>query len=385
MRILVVFGTRPEAIKLWPVLAALSRAGVRPVVCVTGQHRDLLAQTLPLLGIVPDFDLRLMDAAASPAALADLMAERVAWVIAKVRPDWVVVQGDTTSALAASLAAAVGGVPLAHVEAGLRTFDRSAPWPEEGNRCEIGRLADLHFAPTSRAATNLQAEGVAEDAIVVTGNTAIDALHAMLGRLDAEPDLLRSSLAEADVGVGKRIIVLTGHRRENFGDGFRHVAAAARRIALRGDVDVVMPVHPNPSLGDFVELLRDVPGVRLLPPLSYSACVALLRRAFLIITDSGGLQEEAPALGIPLLVTRASTERPEAIDCGAARLVGTNADAIADAANALLDDPAAYAAMARIRSPFGDGRAAGRIVGRLLASMRSEYLGFTVSGLAFPD
>ncbi len=366
MRVLVVLGTRPEAIKLAPVLRALDAADIDSAVCSTGQHRELLDQALQWLDIRPDFELDLMDAGPSLDRLAAAVTERVGWVIDVVRPDWVIVQGDTTSAYAAAVAARGCRVRLAHVEAGLRTGDLSAPWPEEGNRRAITRLADLHFPPTPLAAENLRAEGVIEGISAVTGNTAVDALLAMMARLDAEPSLRAAAEREiASVTTEKRLIFVTGHRRENHGSGLHRVASALRRIAARGDVEVVLPLHPNPALREFADLLTGQPSIRLLPPLSYPACLLLMRRSTLIITDSGGIQEEAPALGAPVLVTRASTERPEALDAGAALLVGTDETTIVAVVSRLLDNRSAYDAMAQVRMPFGDGHAAKHIVKRL--------------------
>lgn len=364
MHVLVVMGTRPEAIKLWPVINALRGAGFETIVCDTGQHRDLLAQALPMLELTPEVRLDLMSPGSSLDVLASRMTTGVSAAIDDFVPDWVIVQGDTTTALAAARASRTRGVRLAHVEAGLRSFDPMAPWPEELNRCEITRLADLHFAPTPRAASNLRAAGVAPASIVVTGNTAIDALQAMTAKLDSSPALRDAALDELGaIPETKRIIVVTAHRRENILVGLVGLADGLVELAARGDVEILLPLHPNPATGSFASMLEGVQGITLRPPLSYPACLTLMQRAALLITDSGGLQEEAPSLGLPMLVTRKSTERPEAIECGAGRLV--QMDLVARAAFDLLDDPLAYDAMAQIRHPFGDGQAASRIVDRL--------------------
>ena len=368
MGVLIVAGTRPEVIKLAPVIAALTVAGETPTLCVTGQHRELLDQALVSFDLAPAYDLDLMGKVASLDGMAAAITERVAWVIAAERPDWVVVQGDTTTAYATSLAASRCGARLAHVEAGLRTGDLAAPWPEEGHRRGIAQLAQLHFAPTSGAAANLVAEGVEPADIDITGNTAIDALCGMCKRLDSDAALF--GCAERELATlpraGKRVILVTGHRRESHGVALLRVAAAMRTIAARGDVEVVLAAHPAPAVRDFTAALASSPGITVLPSLSYSACVLLLRRAALAVTDSGGLQEEAPALCVPVLVTRRSTERPEAIDAGAALLVGTGEGRIVAEVTRLLDDPAHHAAMAQARFPFGDGNAGRRIAARLM-------------------
>lgn len=370
MGILVVAGTRPEAIKLAPVVEAFRTVGLATRVCATGQHRDLLGQAFGSFGIVSDIHMDLSDSRGDLDSCSDAISERVGWAIDSHPPDWVVVQGDTTSALAAARAASERGVPIAHVEAGLRTFDLTAPWPEERNRCAITRLASLHFAPTPRAVANLLDEGIDPTRIAMTGNTVVDALAAMRQRLAADP-VLRAN-ARHEVGAlprGKQLIFLTAHRRESHGAGLAQVARAIRRLAARQDVEIVLPVHPNPAVASFKAMLDLVAGVRLVSPLSYPACVILMERSALIITDSGGLQEEAPSLGIPLLITRGQTERPEAIEAGAAILVGTDADRIEAEASRLLDSPVDHAAMAQVRMPFGDGKAAIRIAERIASEL----------------
>lgn len=368
MRVLTVLGTRPEAVKLAPVLHALAAApGVTSRLCSTGQHRELLAPALACFGLRPDHDLALMRAGQGLDALLARAVEGVGAVIAAERPDWVVVQGDTTTTLAAALAAFHAGVAVAHVEAGLRTRDLAAPWPEEGNRQLVARLARRHFAPTAGAAANLRAEGIPASAIEVTGNTVIDALRWLEARLDADQALGEALAARLPFPApGRRLILATGHRREPLGGGLARVCAALRMVAAREDVEIVFLVHRNPAVGETARtLLGGLPRVHLLEPQDPLAFLHLLRRADLVVTDSGGVLEEAAGVGRPVLVTREATERPEAVACGLARVVGTRTGALVAAIDRLLDDPAARAEMAAARNPFGDGRAAQRIVARL--------------------
>jgi UDP-N-acetylglucosamine 2-epimerase (non-hydrolysing) len=363
-RILVIFGTRPEAIKLFPVIAALrsdSRLDVR--VCVSGQHRDLLDQVLAFAGIFPDHDLDLMRPGQSLDALVAALVPGLGEVIDRVAPASVLVQGDTSTALCGALAAYHRRVPVDHVEAGLRSYDLDQPWPEEGNRRIIGALARLHFAPTEVAAAALRRENVHPAHIHVTGNTVIDALHQASGRLAADPTLAAGLLPLEHRFAGKRIIGVTGHRRESLGGGLAAIMAALRRIAARDDVALIFPVHPNPQVRQVVgPALSGLANVALIEPLDYPHFVRLLGLAEIIVTDSGGVQEEAPALGKPVLVTRRITERPEGVSGGIARLVGADADAIVAETFRLLDEPGVYAAMARAHNPYGDGQASRRIV-----------------------
>jgi len=362
--IALIFGTRPEAIKLAPVHRALLDApGLQPLVCVTAQHRQMLDQVLAIFDITPDADLDLMR---PDQTLAGLTARAVAAVdgwLATARPDLVLVQGDTTTVFCAALAAFYRGIPVGHVEAGLRTGDLRSPFPEEANRVLTSRLADLHFPPTATARENLRREGVPKERILVTGNTVIDALHLVLPRVRRQPPPV-PGLTEDDLATGQPLVLITGHRRENFGPGFHRVCTALARLAdAFPDHLFVYPVHLNPNVQRPVrELLGDRPNIRLIDPLPYLPFVRLLDRARLVITDSGGVQEEAPGLGKPVLVTRETTERPEAVDAGTVELVGTDEQRIVATATRLLTDPAAYAAMARAVNPYGDGRAAGRIV-----------------------
>jgi UDP-N-acetylglucosamine 2-epimerase (non-hydrolysing) len=369
MHVLTVLGTRPEAIKLAPVVRAFGqRSDVRHTLCVTGQHRQMLDQMLAVFHLTPDHDLAVMKRGQDLTHVTMAVLGGVGTVIEAERPDWIVVQGDTATAFAASLAAFYRKVKVAHVEAGLRTGNIYSPWPEEMNRKLTGQIATLHFPPTDAAAANLAREGVPPERILVTGNTVIDALHAIAARLDENPILreqLNAGFAWRD--PGKRLILVTGHRRENFEGGLERVCRALAAIGRRGDVQIVCPVHLNPAVQRTVRsVLRGSPSVHLIEPLDYLPFVHLMRQASIIVTDSGGIQEEAAGLGKPVLVTRDTTERPEAVAAGTARLVGTDEAALIDAATALLDNPAAYDAMTRAANPFGDGRAAKRIVTRML-------------------
>jgi UDP-N-acetylglucosamine 2-epimerase (non-hydrolysing) len=363
-RILVIFGTRPEAIKLFPVVAAL-RADPRfePVVCVSAQHREMLDQVLEIAGIVPDHDLDLMQPGQSLDGLTAALLTGLGRVMDEVRPDRVMVQGDTATAMSGALAAYYRKLPVDHVEAGLRSGNIHHPWPEEVNRKIIGTMASLHFAPTPTAAQALLAENVDGARVHVTGNTVIDALHWVTQRIAANPALACGLAGVEERIAGKRIIGVTTHRRENFGEGMDAIANAVRRIAARPDVAVVFPVHLNPNVRAVMnERLAGLDNVALLEPLDYPHFARLLALADIMLTDSGGVQEEAPALGKPVLVMRETTERPEGVSAGTARLVGTDEDRIVTEIFTLLDDKAAYEAMARAHNPFGDGRSAARIV-----------------------
>jgi UDP-N-acetylglucosamine 2-epimerase (non-hydrolysing) len=364
MKVLSVFGTRPEAIKMAPVVKALSADPAFDArVCVTAQHRRMLDQVLSLFGIRPDFDLDLMRPGQDLSDMTAGVLLGMRGVYRTWRPDLVLVHGDTTTTLAAGLSAFYAKIRVGHVEAGLRTFDRYAPWPEEMNRRIAGVVADLHFAPTARARANLLREGVADSAVHVTGNTVIDALQDVVRRLREDSVLRRDVEARFDfLDSGKRLVLVTGHRRENFGRGFENICRALADIAARGDVQVVYPVHLNPNVQDPVRrILAAVTGVTLLEPLDYLPFVHLMDRSALVITDSGGVQEEAPSLGKPVLVMRDVTERPEAVEAGTVKLVGTDRARIVSEANRLLNDPAAYQAMSRAHNPYGDGMAASRI------------------------
>ncbi len=376
MKVLAVLGTRPEAIKLAPVIRELERRSdrVRSRVCVTAQHRDMLDQVLRLFGIAPHHDLDVMADNQTPTQVAAAVLARLEPILNAERPDWVLVQGDTTTVAAASLAAFYARARVAHVEAGLRTGDKWRPFPEEINRRVAGVVADLHFAPTQRARQNLLREDIAPVRVLVTGNPVVDA---MLWVADRPPTpqvhelFARCGLAGGPGGSGNgaRTILVTAHRRESFGQPIENVCLALRDLASRygGGVRVVYPVHRNPNIWEPVHrLLGDVPHVTLIPPLDYLPTIHLMKRASLVLTDSGGIQEEAPGLGVPVLVLREVTERPEAVEAGTVKLVGTDRGRIVREAQRLLDDQHAYAQMAHAANPYGDGRAARRIVSALL-------------------
>jgi len=369
VRILTVFGTRPEAIKLALLAHALNaRADVSHALCVTGQHRQMLDQVLDVFALKPDYDLALMRDNQSLADLSALALTRITETIQNFQPDWVVVQGDTTSAFIAALAAFYAKTRVAHVEAGLRTGNLYSPWPEEANRKLISQIATVHFPPTEMSAANLLHEGVCADSIYMTGNTVIDALHWVRARLEKDAALRASLDAQfAFLPKDKRLILVTGHRRENMDGGLARTCETLVRLAARGDVAILYPVHLNPQVQTTVHhILGAHPDIHLIAPLDYVPFVYLMCRAHLIITDSGGIQEEAPGLAKPVLVTRDTTERPEALAAGTARLVGTDGALLFTEATRLLDDAQAHAAMAHAENPFGDGHASQRIAQRLL-------------------
>ncbi len=363
-KILVVFGTRPEAIKLFPVVAAL-KADPRfnCKVCVSAQHRSLLDQVLEIAGIVPDHDLDVMQPDQTLDALTANLLTGLGRVMDLEQPARVMVQGDTATAMCGALAAYYRKIPVDHVEAGLRSGNIYHPWPEEINRKIIGTMADMHFAPTEVSAASLRSENVAADRVHVTGNTVIDALHWVTAKIAADP-ALASGLAELEQRFrGKRIIGVTSHRRENFGGGLENIAEAVRQIAARDDVGIIFPVHPNPNVRRVMDAaLAGLANVAMIEPLDYPSFARLLGLAEIMLTDSGGVQEEAPALGKPVLVMRETTERPEGVTAGTAKLVGTEVTNIVTGIFTLLDDKAAYESMARAHNPFGDGQSARRIV-----------------------
>lgn len=384
MKILTIFGTRPEAIKLAPVIHELRRrsadGGLQSLVCVTAQHRQMLDQVLYLFDIRPDYDLNLMEENQTPTQVASVVLARLETIIKKEQPDWVIVQGDTTTVAAASLAAFYSRVKVGHVEAGLRTYDKWQPFPEEINRRIAGVIADLHFAPTERAKENLLREGVPEKRVIVTGNPVIDALHLVatlpptceisdfLKGLDIHEALV-SETYKGPVESSPRLILVTAHRRENFGQPLENICRALQDIAIQygNELRIVYPVHLNPNVRETVyRLLGDVPNVTLTPPLDYLHLVHLMKHSYLVLTDSGGIQEEAPALGVPALVLRDVTERPEAVEAGTARVIGSDRDHIVAETVRLLEDDKTYEQMARAVNPYGDGRAAERIVGAIL-------------------
>ncbi|HEX7819359.1 MAG TPA: UDP-N-acetylglucosamine 2-epimerase (non-hydrolyzing) [Sphingobium sp.] len=368
-KVIIVFGTRPEAIKMFPVVHALrAQPGVETRVIVTAQHRELLDQVLEISRIVPDIDLDVMEPDQTLDGLTAKLIVELGRAFDAEKPDRVVVHGDTLTTMVASLAAYYRKIPVAHVEAGLRSGDIHHPWPEEVNRRVVACIADMNFAPTEAAADALRAESRAEEGIHVTGNTVIDALLATRARIAGEPELAARFLAIAAPFAGKRVIAVTSHRRENFDGGMAAIAGAIRDIAGRPDVAVIFPVHPNPNVRAVMdEALAGLPNVAMIDPLDYPNFVALLDRCEIVLTDSGGVQEEAPSLGKPVLVMRETTERPEGVLAGTARLVGTDRARIVAELTTLLDDPDAYDAMARAHNPFGDGHAAERIAGVIAA------------------
>ena len=370
--VLVVFGTRPEAIKLFPVIRALAATeGLRVRTCVTAQHRGLLDQVLDIAGIAPDRDLDLMEPGQSLDRLTARLLTGLGDVLDAERPDMVVVQGDTATAMTGALAAYYRRIPVAHIEAGLRSGDIYHPWPEEVNRRIVAPIAQLHFAPTQTAVDALLRESIEPATVHVTGNTVIDALHWTRDRIAADPALAASVAPELDTFAGRRIVLVTTHRRENFGGGMEAIARAIGRIAEREDVGVLFPVHPNPNVVEVMDaILADRPNVARIPPLDYPGFVAALAACTIVLTDSGGVQEEAPALGKPVLVMRETTERPEGVTAGTAKLVGTDEDRIVSEVFTLLDDINAHAAMARAHNPFGDGHAASRIAGVIADALR---------------
>jgi UDP-N-acetylglucosamine 2-epimerase (non-hydrolysing) len=364
MKLLIVFGTRPEAIKMAPIVKTLRDSPLLQVkVCVTAQHRQMLDQVLHLFGIEPDFDLDLMRPGQTLTQLTCNILNGMDGVFAKFTPDWVLVHGDTTTTMATSLAAYYRQVGVAHVEAGLRTYNLFSPWPEEANRQLTGRLAGLHFAPTEASRQNLLREGVGPTTIHVTGNTVIDALLGVSGKL-ATDDLLVAKLAERFpfLDASKRMVLVTGHRRENFGEGFESICQALREIASVPGVQVVYPVHLNPQVQEPVRrILGALADVHLIEPQDYLPFVFLMGRSYIILTDSGGIQEEAPSLGKPVLVMRDTTERPEAVTAGTVVLVGTDTRRIVAETLRLLNDADAYRSMSFAHNPYGDGSACERI------------------------
>jgi len=371
-KILLIFGTRPEAIKLCPVVRKLREDSLRfgVSVCVTAQHREMLDQVLQAFDVTPDHDLDLMLPGQTLFQSTSRILAALEKVLAAEQPAMVIVQGDTTTTLCGALGAFYSGVPVAHVEAGLRTGDLRQPFPEEMNRVLTSRITDLHLAATEKGAENLRSEGVAAASISVTGNTGIDAVLYVRDGLE-RGTLLGREWPELD--LTKKLIVVTAHRRESFGDGFERICRALAKIADRDDVQLVYPVHPNPNVQNPVQrYLASHPHVRLIEPQSYVPFVDLMRRAYLLITDSGGIQEEGPSLGKPILVLRDKTERPEAVAAGTVKLVGTNESRIVGEATALIEDRVLYDQMARTHNPYGDGQASARIADAIHSFLRSS-------------
>lgn len=371
LRVLSVIGTRPEAVKMAPVVQTLRQTlGIETIVCVTAQHREMLDQVLNLFDIVPDIDLDLMKPNQSLAEITAAIFTYLDPVIRDVKPDWILSQGDTTTVMATALLAYYNRVKFGHVEAGLRTGDKFQPFPEEINRMVAGVTADLHFAPTEWSKQNLLKENVRAGRIIVTGNPVIDALRQVAEKpAPAEVESLMQTLGN------RRLILVTAHRRENFGEPLENICAALKTLAetRSGDIHIVYPVHLNPNVQETVyPRLAGVPNITLLPPLDYLPMVHLMKRATLVLTDSGGIQEEAPGFGVPVLVMRATTERPEGIAAGTVKLVGTETETILQEARNLLDNPSEHARMAQAANPYGDGQAAGRIVQGILNYHQQE-------------
>ena len=377
-KVMLVFGTRPEAIKMAPLVKEFQkeRESFETQVCVTGQHREMLDQVLGIFGIVPDYDLNIMRQGQDLYDVTARVLTGMRDVLKEARPDVVLVHGDTTTSMAAALAAFYQQIPVGHVEAGLRTHDMYSPWPEEMNRQITGRIATWHFAPTALSRRNLLDEGVREENIVVTGNTDIDALHMVVGRIKRDAGLsekLGDELKECgyDTGRlagGRRLVLITGHRRENFGEGFLNICRAIKTLSGKyPDVDFVYPMHLNPNVRRpihevFGEDLTRLGNLFFIEPLEYLLFVYLMEKSTIVLTDSGGIQEEAPGVGKPVLVMRDTTERPEALEAGTVKLVGTNYGKIVGEVSMLLDDEEAYGRMSRAVNPYGDGKACGRIV-----------------------
>lgn len=371
-RVLVFIGTRPEAIKLVPLIAALrNEEAIEVKVCTTGQHRELLDEVLHAFDVRPEFKFHVMVSNQSLEGLTGRLLAEVSSLLTEWRPSVIVVQGDTTTAMVCSLAAFYKQIPVAHVEAGLRSGDMYSPWPEEGNRKIISVLADFHFAPTKRAAEALQREGISADHIFVTGNTVVDAL--LLARQIVDSRSASKLVAELDEFVGgRRLILATSHRRENFGEKVKDIAGALIDIAQRSDVAVCLPLHPNPNVSNiFKEMLAGHEAIKLLPPLGYLDLVNVLLKSDVVLTDSGGLQEEAPTFGKPVLVMRDTTERPEGVEAGTALLVGADRNAIVGNMFRLLDNRDVYMSMSAAHNPFGDGHASTRIVDILKSNLKS--------------
>jgi UDP-N-acetylglucosamine 2-epimerase (non-hydrolysing) len=361
MKVLFVFGTRPEAIKMAPIIEAMAREPelFETRICVTAQHREMLDHVLDIFNIQPDYDLDLMSEEQALSSLTARIFNALDPIVSKENPNWLLVQGDTTTTMVASLVAYYHQVKVGHVEAGLRTHDKFQPFPEEINRRIAGTVADIHFAPTETAQENLIREGINERSVFVTGNTTIDALFQILQR---RYDFRNGPLA--DIPFDKRIVLVTAHRRENFGQPLRSICKALEVIAssYADDVHIVYPVHLNPNVTRPVHaLLSNISNITLLEPLPYHAFIHLMNRSHIVLTDSGGLQEEAPSLGKPILILRSVTERPEAVQAGTAKVIGTETERIVQETKRLLDDPAAYTKMANAINPYGDGHAAQRI------------------------
>jgi len=367
-KVLSVFGTRPEAIKMAPLVKALEASNlIDSKVCVTAQHREMLDQVLKLFEIRPDYDLNLMKPKQSLHEITSSVLVGLSPILDDCMPDLVLVHGDTTTTLATSLAAYYSKIPLGHVEAGLRTKNIYSPWPEEVNRNVAGVIARLHFAPTKKSAQNLILENIPENHIYVTGNTVIDTLLGVINKLQNDQNMTTEFANEFQLDPNKKIILVTGHRRENFGNGFVKICQALSILSERDDVQIIYPVHLNPNIKIPAErYLGNKKNIRLIPPQDYLPFAYLMSRSDIILTDSGGIQEEAPSLGKPVLVMRNTTERPEALDAGTVKLVGTNSELIVAETNKLLDCEATFGKKTQVQNPYGDGKASERIVEAIL-------------------
>ena len=376
-KVMVVFGTRPEAIKMAPLCHKLrAQKGIKTVICVTAQHREMLDQVLKIFELTPDIDLNIMQKGQDLYDVTATILINMRDVLMQVKPDLVLVHGDTTTTFATSLACFYMGIKVGHVEAGLRTHDIQAPFPEEYNRQSTGIIAHYHFAPTKLSQQNLLAEGKNKESVFVSGNTVIDALHLVLSAIDNDADKSKNITTKLSRSLSfdwqsSHFVLITGHRRENFGQGFLDICEAIKELSLRNrDTHFVYPVHLNPNVQRPVnELLSQLNNVWLIDPLEYQDFVYLLRHSYLVLTDSGGLQEEAPSLGKPVLVMREVTERPEAVEAGTVKLVGSNKDNIISAVDLLLNDKVLYSKMSRAHNPYGDGNASDRIVSHIIGEM----------------
>lgn len=366
LRVLSVFGTRPEAIKMAPLVKQLAiEENIDAKVCVTAQHREMLDSVLQLFEITPDYDLNIMKAGQTLTEMTANMLIKLDPVLAEFKPDLILVHGDTSTTLCASLAAFYHRIPVGHVEAGLRTYQIYSPWPEEGNRQLTGVLASMHFAPTTTAEKHLKQECVPNENVFVTGNTVIDALFMVKEKIEQDQSInVKMKAHFSDLGLNKKRVLITGHRRENFGQGFENICNALQQLANRfPDVEFVYPVHLNPNVREPVNrLLSNVSNVKLIEPQEYLPFIWLMLNSHLLLTDSGGIQEEAPSLGLPVLVMRDTTERPEAVEAGTVKLVGTDADSIVNNVSMLLEDSNIYEKMSRSHNPYGDGQACHRII-----------------------
>ncbi len=376
MKIISVFGTRPEAIKMAPVIKELEKFDeIESIVCVTGQHKEMLYQVLRVFDIKPHYDLELMSANQTLNGLSSRIISSLDKVFDLVSPDWVLVHGDTTTSMAASIAAFHRRIRIAHVEAGLRTHDLMQPWPEEMNRRVTDAISDLLFPPTPRAAQNLAAEGLSKRGVFITGNTVIDSLHYTINKIK-EDNYMHEKINDyfSFLDFSKKILLVTGHRRENFGHGFLEICNAILELSERDDIQIVYPVHLNPNVHDIVnKMLAGKDNINLIDPLDYVPFVWLMNKSYVILTDSGGVQEEAPSLGKPVLVMRDVTERPEAVEAGTVKLVGTSSQNIIEAVNTLYNDHALYEKFSVAINPYGDGQASKRIIAALAGQPFTEF------------